>query len=605
MFHWVCSPARMNRTPRGWQERLLVTLLVIPLAVVSCAAVPDPKTEFVAEAVSPEQVLPPLAYYHFLQGYMAELAEEFPEALENYRAGLQFDPDSAFLRFQMASLHFTSGNIQKTINLLEQIDAGKVSNARVLTQMAKMFAGAGKKDRALALFDHAIERNSERPQSYVEKGIFLFHGKQFVDAEKMFARGIELAPHASIGYFYLGKINQAQGKGDEAKEYYRKTILRAPRFERAHRELFQLLEADGQVTEAIVVLEEYLTDVNPHHKKFRQDLVRLLLRQKEFDRALTELEFIIKNASDNLNAQVRRALVFAEMEDVPRAIEEMTNIVEAYPSKLQVRDYLGLLYVQVDQLDQAIQVYHTNIDLDPTFFDSRIHLGYALYRLKRFEEAVPHLRRAIELNPGNAEPHLLLGLTYTQSEQHRMAMETFEVGLERHPKNVDLRFNLGAAYDKLGRFPDVVREMEAVMELNPDHGDALNYLGYSYADRGVNIEQAVALTQRAVALKPNNGYYVDSLGWALFKIGRVQDALVEIKRAAELVKDDPVIFEHMGEIYLLQNDRDKAKQSWLRSIELDPTNGKLQDRFRDAGFGEPLEAGSELPPQPQVRHYAE
>ena len=106
-------------------------------------------------------------------------------------------------------------------------------------------------------------------------------------------------------------------------------------------------------------------------------------------------------------------------------------------------------------------------------------------------------------------------------------METFEVGLERHPKNVDLRFNLGAAYDKLGRFPDVVREMEAVMELNPDHSDALNYLGYSYADRGVNIEQAVALTQRAVALKPNNGYYFDSLGWALFKIGRVQDALVE------------------------------------------------------------------------------
>jgi len=184
-------------------------------------------------------------------------------------------------------------------------------------------------------------------------------------------------------------------------------------------------------------------------------------------------------------------------------------------------------------------------------------------------------------------------------------METFEVGLERHPNNVDLRFNLGAAYDKLGRFPDVVREMEAVMELNPEHTDALNYLGYSYADRGVNIDQAVALTQRAVALKPNNGYYVDSLGWALFKMGRVQDALVEIQRAAELVKDDPVIFEHMGEIYLLQNDRDKAKQSWLRSIELDPTNGKLQERYRDVGFGEPLEAGSELPPQPQVRHYGE
>jgi len=605
MFHWVISSAHLNRTARCWKERLLVTLLVIPLAVVSCAAVPDTKTDLTSEVIRPEQALPPLAYFHFLQGYLSELAEEFPEAIEHYRAGLQFDPDSAFLRFQMASLHFTSGNIQKTINLLEQIDAKTVDDARILTQMAKMFAGAGKKDRALALFDHAIERNSERPQSYVEKGIFLFHGKQFVDAENMFARSIELAPQDPIGYFYLGKVNQVQGKGDEAKGFYRKTIVRAPRFERAYRELFQLLESDGQVAEAMIVLEGYLSDVNPHYKKFRQDLVRLLLQQKEFDRALAELEFLIENAPDDLNVQVRRALVFAEMKDVPRAIGEMTKIVEAHPSKLQVRDYLGLLYEQVGQIDQAVQVYHTNIDLDPTFYDSRIHLGYALYRLKRFEEAVPHLRRAIELNPGNAEPHLLLGLTYTQSKQHRMAVETFEVGLERHPNNVDLRFNLGAAYDKLGRFPDVVREMEAVMELNPDHGDALNYLGYSYADRGVNIERAVELTQRAVALKPNNGYYIDSLGWALFKMGRVQEALVEIQRAAELVKDDPVIFQHMGDIFLLQNERDKAKQSWLRSIELDPTNGKLQERYRDAGFGEPLEVGSELPPQPQVRHYAE
>ena len=262
----------------------------------------------------------------------------------------------------------------------------------------------------------------------------------------------------------------------------------------------------------------------------------------------------------------------------------MSQIMDRNPSKVQVRDYLGLLYEQADQFEEAIQTYQFNIELDPTFYDSQIHLGYLFYRLKRYEEAVPHLRRSLELNPRGPESHLLLGLTYTQSQQHKMAVETFEQGLDRHPKNVDLRFNLGTVYDKLERFPDVVREMEAVLELNPDHADALNYLGYSYADRGMNIDEAVVLTQRAVALKPDNGYYVDSLGWALFKMGRIQEALVEIKRAAQLVKDDPVIFEHMGEIYLLQNARDKAKQAWLQSIGLDPRNGELQERFREEGF---------------------
>lgn len=606
MFDWVFFSAGLTRTPRGWRERLIVSFLVIPLAVVSCAAVPDTNTEISAEKASPpEPALPPLAYLHFLQGYLAELAEDFPKAQEHYRAGLQFDPDSAFLRFRMASLYFTSGNLQKTLNLLEQIDPSDVQDAKILTQMAKMFAGAGKHDRALTLFDHAIERKPEWPQIYVEKGIFLLNGKQLSDAETMFARSIELAPDAPIGYFYLGKAYQAQGKRDQAKEHFRKTIARAPHFERGHRELFRLLESDGQLAEAVALLDGYLSKVNPHHKKFRQELVRLLLREKEFDRALDELEFMIEKDPGDLNAQVRRALVFAEMKDAPRAIEEMSKIVRVNPSKLQIRDYLGLLHEQMDQFDQAIKVYQTNIELDPTFYDSRIHLGYLFYRLKRFDDAVPHLRRSLELNPGNAEPHLLLGLTYTQSKQHQMAMETFESGLERHPKNLDLRFNLGAAYDKLGRFSDVVREMEAVLEMNPDHADALNYLGYSYADRGVNIEEAVSLTQRAVALKPNNGYYVDSLGWALFKMGRVQEALVKIQRAAELVKDDPVIFEHMGEIYLLQNDRDKAKQSWLRSIELDPKNGKLQERYRNEGFGEPRETVISSPPQPRVSQFAD
>ena len=571
MVNRVFSSPRKPLLVRRWQERLLVTFLVVPLAVVSCAAVPEPASESLAQAAPSEPALPPLAYYHFLQGYMDELDEDFPGALEQYRAGLQFDPNSAYLRFRMASLYFTSGNIQKSMNLLEQIDGSAVSDPTILTQMAKMFAGAGKPDRALELFDQAIAKDPDRSQSYLEKGIFLLNGKHMTEAETFIARSVELAPHVPIGYFYLGKVYQEQGKSDKARENYRQTIVRAPYFERGYRELFQLLELDDQVPEAIKVLEGYLSEVNPHHKKFRQELIRLLLSQKEFSRALKELDFMIKDDPEDLNAQVRRALVFAEMKDVPRAIEEMTNIVNLHPSKLQVRDYLGLLHEQSEQSDRAIQVYQTNIDLDPTFYDSRIHLGYLLYRLKRYDEAVPHLLHAVELNPGNAEPYLLLGLAYTQTKKYRLALDTFEQGLERHPKNIDLRFNLGAAYDKVGRFPDVIREMEAVLELNPDHADALNYLGYSYADREVNIEQAVALTQRAVALKPENGYYVDSLGWALFKMGRIQEALNEIKRAAELVKDDPVIFEHMGEIYLKENDRDKARLATSLSKAEDST----------------------------------
>jgi tetratricopeptide (TPR) repeat protein len=118
----------------------------------------------------------------------------------------------------------------------------------------------------------------------------------------------------------------------------------------------------------------------------------------------------------------------------------------------------------------------------------------------------------------------------------------------------------------LDRFDEVVKAMEATLRLDPHHADALNYLGYSYTERGMKIEEALSLIKRAVSLKPNNGYYVDSLGWAFFKLGQFDDA--------------------MGEIYLKQNLIAEAREAWLHSLELDPTNLKLIERFRVQGMGD-------------------
>ena len=129
--------------------------------------------------------------------------------------------------------------------------------------------------------------------------------------------------------------------------------------------------------------------------------------------------------------------------------------------------------------------------------------------------------------------------------------------------------------------------MEEAIKLNPAHADALNYLGYSYAERDVRLEEAVALIKKALVIKPQNGYYLDSLAWVYFKMGRFQEALAEMKRAVEVVPDDPVFYEHLGEIYLNNNLLPDARNAWLRSLELEPNNPKLADRFKAKGFGDP------------------
>jgi Flp pilus assembly protein TadD len=191
--------------------------------------------------------------------------------------------------------------------------------------------------------------------------------------------------------------------------------------------------------------------------------------------------------------------------------------------------------------------------------------------------------------PKQPEPHIVLGLAYLQSEQFEKALQAFQEGIRHNPKNADLHFNLGTAFDKLNRFDDVERSMETALSLDPHHADALNYLGYSYAERGIKIDQALSLTKQAVAIKPENGYYVDSLGWAFYKSGLLSEALTEIKRAVLLVGDDPVIYEHLGEIYMKQHKTTDARDAWLHSLELDPSNEKLLHRFREQGMANPAD----------------
>jgi tetratricopeptide (TPR) repeat protein len=142
----------------------------------------------------------------------------------------------------------------------------------------------------------------------------------------------------------------------------------------------------------------------------------------------------------------------------------------------------------------------------------------------------------------------------------------------------------------MDRRPDMVRALTRTLEIRPDNADALNYLGYSYAEKGERLDEAVQLIKRALLIKPDNPYIMDSLAWAFYHKGMLNEALELMKRAIAKAKDDdPVMREHFGDIYFKLGQSAKARDQWLRSLELDPKNQKLKERFTKAGFGDPEE----------------
>jgi tetratricopeptide (TPR) repeat protein len=111
--------------------------------------------------------------------------------------------------------------------------------------------------------------------------------------------------------------------------------------------------------------------------------------------------------------------------------------------------------------------------------------------------------------------------------------------------------------------------------------DALNYLGYSYADRGIHLDKALDLVKKAVELSPASGYIRDSLGWVYFKKGLFNEALKEIKKASEIEKNDPVIFEHLGDVYKNLDNKEAAIDAWKKSLEFHEKEEGLKERIEE------------------------
>ncbi|MDL1888566.1 tetratricopeptide repeat protein [Nitrospirales bacterium NOB] len=529
------------------------------------------------------------ASYHFMLGYQAELEQNTEQAIKEYQLALQTDPTSHYIKARLAVLSFAAGDVPAAVRFADEVANVPGLDAQMLGQIGGMYAAAGKPDKALRLFNQAIEQEPQRSEHFFAKGLLQANQKQYAEAEETIRSGIKVSPDSAVGYYDLGRIGVEARDFDKAMLEFEQAVTLNPAFEPAYVALGSVYEAKQEREKAIGVYRRYLQNVNPKNREIRHHVIRLQVSAKQYDDALRELEDMLAEDPADLDAQLRMGLVYGEKKNYPKAIQHLNQILTARPNELKVRDYLGYLYEETKDYVKAVEAYRQNLVIEPSYFEGHLHLGVLQYRLKQYADAILHLKEASRLNPKQPEAHIVLGLSHFQAEQYEPSLQAFLEGIRHNPDNADLHFNAGTVYDKLNRFDDVVKSMETTLSLDPHHADALNYLGYSYAERGVKIEEAITLTKQAVALRPTNGYYVDSLAWAFFKKGLLAEALAEMKRAVVLVGDDPVIYEHLGEIYLKQQLVTEGREALLHSLELDPSNDKLMQRFRDLGLGDPTQ----------------
>ncbi|MBU1039571.1 MAG: tetratricopeptide repeat protein [Proteobacteria bacterium] len=204
-----------------------------------------------------------------------------------------------------------------------------------------------------------------------------------------------------------------------------------------------------------------------------------------------------------------------------------------------------------------------------------------LYSLGRESEAVALMEQGIRLFPGQSRFPLLRAGYLMEKKRVAEAREVLETALKLRPDDEDLLYQYGAALDRMGDRKTALAVMQRIVDKNPEHADALNYIGYTLVEENRDLERALSLIRKADRLKPNNGYIVDSLAWAYYRLGRLEEAWKQIQRSVSLAQDDPTMWEHYGDIARDVGQRGKAKKGYKSALKLKHESPeRIQKKFK-------------------------
>ncbi|ESW87140.1 hypothetical protein X760_29235 [Mesorhizobium sp. LSHC422A00] len=235
---------------------------------------------------------------------------------------------------------------------------------------------------------------------------------------------------------------------------------------------------------------------------------------------------------------------------------------------------LAAVAEQLKDGEGAIALYSRIPASSPLKELSDLQLGLNLADLNRHDEAIAHLKAFVEAHPDDMRAYLALGGVYASKEDFRSAATLYDkaVAVLKTPTNANwnIYYQRGIAYERLKEWPKAEPNFLKALELFPDQPQVLNYLGYSWVDMNMNLKEGLAMIQKAVDLRPSDGYIVDSLGWAYFRMGRFDDAVREMERAVSLKPEDPVLNDHLGDAYWRVGRKLEATFQWNQARDLKP-----------------------------------
>jgi tetratricopeptide (TPR) repeat protein len=529
-------------------------------------------------ALQPENVRKADALAEFVEGVRLEENAEMENALAAYQRVLNFDPGLSDLALRVAALLTRQEDYPRAIDVLKDAIKARPKEAGPYLQLAFIYAKYLRKtDQAVKYANQAIALDPLNFEAY--QRLYEIEAAAGAPQKALMAldRAANVKSDDAAFWIRLGKLyatiifkSETEPKPEEIKRvngFFEKAVAHADDDPTALKEVADYYAASQQIQEAI-----------PLYLK------------------------VVELQPDDLNAREKLATGFVLTNQRDKAIEMLEEIIRKEPAKYQPYELLAQLFDEgaralerANQPEQAKPLfakaaanYEQSLLINPGRANTYLRLAELLIiPLKDSERATKLLTEARQRFRGVPEFSYFLAIALREAKHPQQAVITFEEALNEaqltndEVLNARFYFDYGAAADQAGFYDKAADLFRKSISLDPaNSAEAYNYVAFMWAEHNLHLDEAEDMVGRALQFDPNNGAYLDTLGWIHYRKGKFEDALNELLRAAQnLTRPDPIVLEHIGDAYAKLNRGPQALDFWQKAIALSPENKLLAEKI--------------------------
>jgi tetratricopeptide (TPR) repeat protein len=468
-------------------------------------------------------------------------ARRHPEALINARLWVELRPASSEAREALAAALMETGQSGEAQQQFEQLlaRAGEPGLAQGYLRIAATLGRQSNRSEALKVMRALVDRHADQAVAHYALAHLAVRASDLDTATQAIDRALALNPAWEDAALFKGRVLVS--------------LKDMPRVLRFH--------------------EQYL-DRHPRANSVRLSYARLLVDLKQWDKAREQFKRVVAASPKDADSTFTVALLALQGNDPDEAEKYLKRTLDLQPDNDQARLYLGQVAEQRKQYDEAIQWYSA-IESAEMHFEAQTRLGVVLAQQGNLAQARTHLQA---LHPHTEAQRVQLALAEEQilrdARQYAEAFDVLTRILGELPDNSDLLYARALVAEKINRIETAEKDLRRILKKDPKNANALNALGYTLADRTTRYQEALGLIEQALALKPEDPFILDSLGWAHYRLGNYPEAVKHLRAALEK-RADAEIAAHLGEVLWMAGDHAGAELVWKGALKHSPDSEAL------------------------------